>query len=155
MKNKNKVIFESIDEINTEPNKFKNYYIKLHNVCGDLPYDFRKRLRYLRESMGYTREKLEEKSNISAQTIKQIEINFERGYTISTILALCIGMNLPPELSFELIRKSGYNIETNSSICNCVYCYLLRNMYNCSIDDVNNFLIIIGMDPLTNDNSKI
>lgn len=154
MKTRNKMIFESINEIEEDPDKFNSYYTKLYEVCSDLPYDFRSRLRYLRECMGYTREKLEEKSNISVQTIKQIEINSNRGYTVSTILALCIGMNLPPELSFELIRKSDYNIETNSSICNCVYCYVLRNMYDLSINDVNNFLNNIGIEPLTGDNLR-
>lgn len=154
MKKGDKVIFESINEISDEPNKFNNYYTKINRICDDLPYSFRTRLRYLRESMGYTREKLEEKSNISVQTIKQIENNENRGYSIGTLVALCIGMNLPPELSFELIRKGGFNIENNSCIYYCVYCFVLRNMYNLSVNDVNQFLINIGIEPLVLDNTK-
>lgn len=155
MKRVKKLDFESIDDIEQEPDKFNKYYKKISTICNGLPYKFRERLRYLRESMGYTREQLEENSYISVQTIKQIEINSERGYSIETILALCIGMNLPPEFSFDLIRIGGFNIETNSCINNCMYCFILRNMYNLNIDDVNQFLEINGVPPLSLENKQL
>ena len=68
MKKRQKIkSFESIYEIKSHPKKFENYYSKVSMLCDDLPYDFRKKLRYLRESIGMTREKLEEKSYISYQ----------------------------------------------------------------------------------------
>jgi transcriptional regulator with XRE-family HTH domain len=149
MKCNNEIWLESMDDLMSNPDIFSNYYTKIYDICNDLPYSFRNRLRYLRKCRGYTREKLEEKSNVSVQTIKQIENDAKRGYSVKTIVALCIGMNLPPEFSFELIKKGGFNIETNSGIYNFVYCYILRNMYSLSINDVNDFLLSIGIEPLT------
>ena len=118
-------------------------------IFDAIPYNFRKKLRYLRECIGMTREKLEEKSLVSAQTIKEIETNEKRGYSIETIISLCIGMNLPPELSFELIRMSGFNIENNLTKQNCLYCFILRNLYNLGIDEINDFLESNDISPLT------
>ena len=118
-------------------------------IFDAIPYNFRKKLRYLRECIGMTREKLEEKSLVSAQTIKEIETNEKRGYSIETIISLCIGMNLPPELSFELIRMGGFNIENNLTKQNCLYCFILRNLYNLGIDEINDFLESNDISPLT------
>lgn len=134
--------FESINDIKVHPEKFGEYYNKVSIICDDLPYNFRKKLRYLRETVGMTREQLEEKSYISSQTIKEIENNNKRGYSVETIIALCIGMKLPPEFSFDLLRIAGFNIENNGNEINCLYCFILRNLYDCGIDYVNEILKI-------------
>lgn len=141
--------FETVDEILSSPEKFSEYYHKVYQLLDSVPYHFRKVLRYYRECFGLTREQLEEKSYISAQTIKEIETNNKRGYSVETIIALCIGMKLPPEFSFELIKKSGYNIEDNLTKENCIYCFILRNLYHMSIDDINEFLKSNNVKELT------
>lgn len=141
--------FETIEEIKITPEKFSKYYNRIYQLLDSVPYNFRKRLRYYRECIGLTREQLEEKSYISAQTIKEIETNNKRGYSVETIISLCIGMQLPPEFSFELIRMSGYNIENNLTKENCIYCFILRNLYNMSIDDINEFLKSNKVNELT------
>lgn len=140
--------FETIDDIKLHPEKFGEYYNKVLNVCDSSPYNFREKLRYLRESVGMTREKLEEQSYISAQTIKEIENNNKRGYLLETIMLLCIGMKLPPEFSFDLLRSAGFNIEVYDNQKNCLYCYILRNLYDCGIDYVNEILKINNISPL-------
>lgn len=144
--------FESIYEIKKYPKKFENYYAKISVICDDLPYDFRKKLRYLRESIGMTREKLEEKSYISSQTIKEIETNQKRGYSLETIIALCIGMKLPPEFSFNLIKMAGFHIESYDNEKSCLYCYILRNLYDSPIYDINQILQINNFNPLSQEN---
>lgn len=86
--------FSSIDTIKSNPELLNKDYNNISIICDGLPYNFRKLLRYLRECRGMTREKLEETSYISVQTIKEIETNKERGYSLETIIALCIGMYL-------------------------------------------------------------
>lgn len=141
--------FETVEEIKITPEKFSKYYNRINQLLDSVPHNFRKRLRYYRECIGLTREQLEEKSYISAQTIKEIETNNKRGYSVETIISLCIGMKLPPEFSFELIKMSGYNIENNLTKENCIYCFVLRNLYNMSIDDINKFLKCNKVNELT------
>jgi len=149
--NSNKKImnFSNIDKMKNNPKLFNKYYHNIFVICDELPYDFRKRLRYLRECSGMTREKLEETSYISVQTIKEIEINKDRGYSIETIVALCVGMKLPPFLSFELLKIGGFDIENTMIKKNCIYSFALRNLYNETIDDINNFLEINGLPVLS------
>lgn len=141
--------FESIYEIKNCPQNFEKYYHKISIVCEDLPYEFRNKLRYLRDSIGLTREKLEEQSYISSQTIKEIETNKKRGYSLETIISLCIGMKLPPEFSFDLLRAAGFYIENYNNEKYCLYCYILRNLYYCGIDYVNQVLKINELVPLS------
>lgn len=141
--------FETIDDIKLHPEKFGEYFNKVFNVCDCSPYNFREKLRYLRECVGMTREKLEEKSYVSAQTIKEIENNEKRGYLLETIISLCIGMKLPPEFSFDLLKSAGFNIENYDNQKNCLYCYILRNLYDCGIDYINEILKVNNIPPLT------
>lgn len=140
--------FETIYNIKNSPKNFISYYNKISILHDDLPYNFRKKLRYLRESIGMTREKLEEKSYVSSQTIKEIETNNKRGYSLETIVALCIGMKLPPEFSFDLLKVSGFYIESYDNEKSCLYCYILRNLYDCEIDYINEILKVNGILPL-------
>ncbi len=137
---KEKICFEKIEEIKNNPKAFQSYQNKIHYLYENMPHNFEKRIRYLREMMSMTREELEEKSNISLQTIKQIELNKKRVCSLKTIFALCIGMSLPPDISFELIKNAGYNIENNNSKKEILYCVILRNLYNSSIEEINDFI---------------
>lgn len=134
-------------------NDFNQYSRKVVVLNKELPYDFRNRLKYLRKKLNLTREKLSELSYISDQTIKQIENDENRGYTLDTIISLCIGMNLSPDLSIPLIESSGYCIGYNSSKLIVAYNYILRNMYYCSIDEINDFLEANNLKKLS-DNYK-
>lgn len=142
MRYKNRKIksFETIDEITDNPKKFNDYYDKIANIINNTPYGFRENLRYLRVELGFSRELLEERTGISSNTIKEIETNENRGYSLETIIALCVGMNLPPDFSFELLRKSGFDIENSGNQLNCLYKFILRNLYNRKIEEVNSFL---------------
>lgn len=148
-KKKKIISFETIDEIKDNPKKFNDYYNKMYNIINEIPYGFRGTLRFLREELGFSRELLEERTGISSNTIKEIEINEKRGYTLETVIALCVGMNLPPDFSFELLKNSGYCIENNSNQLNCLYKFILRNLYNDKIEEVNSFLHENNRPPLT------
>lgn len=153
-KKKEIIDFSTVDKMKNNLKTFSKYYNNIFIICDDLPYDFRKRLRYLRECNGMTREKLEETSYISVQTIKEIETNKERGYSIETIIALCIGMKLPPFLSFELLKSGGFNIENNMIKKNFLYCFILRNLYGDTIDSVNDFLKLNDLQALSAKNKS-
>lgn len=138
-----------VESIKNDPKTFNDYYEKISMISRELPYDFRKRLRYLRECSGFTRERLEEFSYVSVQTIKEIENNENRGYSIETLIALCIGMRLSPFFSFDLLKVAGFDIENNMVRKNCIYAFVLRNFYDASIDEVNEFLKINHLSELT------
>lgn len=132
---------------------FNQYCRDIIVISKNLPYDFRTRLKYLRKQLNLTRSELSEVSYVSEQTIKQIENDEKRGYTLETIISLCIGMKLPPELSISLIESGGYCINYNVSKNMIAYNYILRDLYNKPIDEINNFLKENKLKPLS-DNYK-
>ncbi len=132
---------------------FDQYSRNIISINKDLPFEFRTRLKYLRKQENLTREKLSELSYISEQTIKQIENDEKRGYSLETIISLCIGLKLPPELSISLIESGGYCMNYSASKSMIAYNFILRNLYNESIDYINEFLKQNKLKPLT-DNYK-
>lgn len=86
--------------------------------CGTLDYHVKRR--------GYTNEKLEERTGISSRMIQDYRNKKNAKPTMQSVLALCIGLNLQPAFSYDLIGKAGYNIMTANEEC-LVYRYLIEN----------------------------
>jgi hypothetical protein len=72
----------------------------------------------------YTNEKMEERSGISARTIQDYRNKIDVKPTLQSVLALCIGLNLQPAFSYDLIAKAGHNIMIVSE-ANLIYRYLI------------------------------
>lgn len=88
------------------------------SFCGTLDYHVKRR--------GYTNEKMEERTGISSRTIQDYRNKKDVKPTLQSALALCIGLNLHPSFSYDLIAKAGYNIMTASEE-NLIYRYLIDN----------------------------
>ena len=74
----------------------------------------------------YTNEKLEERTGISSRMLQDYRNKKDAKPTLQSVLALCIGLNLHPSFSYDLIAKAGYNIMTASEEF-LVYRYLIDN----------------------------
>jgi transcriptional regulator with XRE-family HTH domain len=72
------------------------------SFCGTLDYHVKRRK--------MTNEKLEERSGISSRMIQDYRNRMDAKPTLQRVLALCIGLNLQPAFSYDLITKAGYNI---------------------------------------------
>lgn len=58
-------------------------------------------------------------------------------------------MRLSLFFSFDLLKVAGFDIENNMVRKNCIYAFVLRNFYDVSIDEVNEFLKINHLSELT------
>ena len=74
------------------------------SFCGTLDYHIKRR--------GYTNEKMEERTGISSRMIQDYRKKKDSNITLQSVLALCIGLNLQPAFSYDLILKAGFNIMT-------------------------------------------
>ena len=70
--------------------------------CGTLDYHIKRR--------GYTNERMEERTGISSRMIQDYRNKKDAKPTLQSVLALCIGLNLHPSFSYDLIAKAGHNI---------------------------------------------
>lgn len=118
--------------------------IEIHELVSkilqELPVHFKGSLVNHRKRKKLTREQLEVFSGgVSVSTIRRLETDINQEPKMETIIALCIGMKLYPDFSFDLIEKSSEKL--NSQIPqHSVYKMILRNKYHLSIHDCNDFL---------------
>lgn len=125
---------------------------RIFGVLKELPSTFDETLKYHMDSRHITIENLEERSLVSASTIKRLrpkqnEDEEEPTVTLQTVIALCIGLNLEPMLSEDLVAKAGYSFRNTKT--DTAYRLVLYHMYFYSIYQCNEALIASGVKPLT------
>lgn len=111
------------------------------------PLEFPDALHYLMKDRKMTVEHLEETSLISTRTIIRLSNDPEYSVTREHIVALSIGLRLPPIISTGLLWKAGL-VMKNTTLHN-TYRMILYAMYLSKIETVNNLLISLGFSPLT------
>ena len=111
------------------------------------PMEFPDALHYLMRDRKMTVEHLEETSLISTRTIIRLSNDPDYSVTREHIVALSIGLSLPPIISMELLRKAGLTMK-NTALHN-TYRMILYEMYSSTIELVNDFLVSLGIAPLT------
>lgn len=111
------------------------------------PMEFPDALHYLMKDRKITVEHLEETSLISTRTIIRLSNDPDYSVTREHIVALSIGLSLPPIISMELLRKAGLTMK-NTTLHN-TYRMILCEMYSSTIELVTSLLVSLGIAPLT------
>ncbi len=111
------------------------------------PMDFPGALHFLMKERKITVELLEERSLLSVRTIKRLRSNSDYHVTREHIVALAVGLELPPIVSMELLKKAGLIMK--NTVLHNTYSMILCGMYSSTIEAVNDFLISLNMIPLT------
>lgn len=109
--------------------------------------DFNEALVYLMKERKCTIEKLEEKSLLSGRTISRLRNEAEYDVTWAHVVALSVGLQLPPSISNDLLEKAGLKFRNN--VAHNVYSMILSSCYMLDIMTVNSYLVKMGMEPLT------
>lgn len=126
--------------------QIKNYT----EIIPKLPHSFSGTLLAHMDMNNYTIDMLEERSLISERTIRRMKSEENYSSSLYTILALCIGLDLPPVFSFDLLRKGGYTFKCTYEHLN--YIMILFLHYNQTIYECNNILRINKVTTLGNKN---
>nr|DAT88735.1 MAG TPA: IrrE protein [Caudoviricetes sp.] len=124
--NRNEGKNEDIQKRAREMSAIRDEAKRVQDIMCQLPSSFCGTLDYHINRRSYTNEKVEERSGISARTIQDYRNRLDVKPTLQSVLALCIGLNLQPAFSFDLITKAGYNIMLPSEEY-LVYRYLINN----------------------------
>ena len=101
---------------------------KADKILNEMPVSFPDALEYVMGIAGITREVLAFKSNVSVATIGRYRSGKTTRYSEKTVIALCIGMHLPPWLSCILVEKAGFRLSETSeqrvymTILDCIGC---------------------------------
>lgn len=109
--------------------------------------DFSNALVYLMKERKCTIEKLEERSFLSCRTISRLRNEPEYDVTWAHVVALSIGLQLPPAISNDLLEKAGLKLKNN--MAHNVYSIILSSCYTEDIMKVNSYLVKMGRKPLS------
>ncbi len=140
----NKHYFAFADEKNrlSDENKFA----AMTRILDSMPNSFHGALTYLMNQAHITIEMLEERSGISGRTISRLRTEENREYSIDQVIAICIGLHLPPWLSRGLIERAGYVLRNSKQ--HQAYQFVLDCLFMDSVDDVQRFLETTGCKKL-------
>ena len=140
--NRHYLMLSENDKGDAKPVSFK----EMSDIVNSLPNTFHEALSVLMKMKNVTIEQMAEKASLSVDTIKRLRRNERRDYTMDQVVALCIGLHLPPWLSCELVRRAGLMLRDIPE--HRAYRYILDCLFMDSIDDVQGFLKEHKFEPL-------
>lgn len=123
------------------------YNKELASVLQTLPRIFTTALISLMEWKNKSVEALASDSGVSDRTIRRMRNEESYETTVESIIAICVGLQLPPEVSYALIDISTCSL--NNSEKHLTYRFILNSKYTHTIYDCNALLRRLGYDPLT------
>lgn len=132
-----------------QADQVSGYLSDVSGLLSNMPHKFNEAFDSVFAWSGLTEENLAERSYMSARTIQRIRR--EEGYIpkLSNLVALCIGMQLPPVVSRQLIDLAGYRLLPANQE-HLAYDFLLSGCSTYSIEACNDLLSGMGFDSLGN-----
>lgn len=119
---------------------------ELAELARNLPSSFTGTLKVLMEWQAITVEALAECCGMSPKTIQRLRNDEECKTTLETIVALCIGLKLPPTTSYDLIGKSRFSFIASEK--HMAYRFLLDGYYTHTLPECNELLVRLGVSPI-------
>lgn len=118
---------------------------EMSQVLLNLPGSFSGTLVAHMKRVGITRERLAEEAMMSGTMIKRMRTS-ERDLTLDQVIAVCIGLHIPPEYSFDLIEKAGFRLRNTPE--HLIYKSILQTMYMEKLMNIQKLLAKCGCGEL-------
>lgn len=131
-----------LQALNLSPDAVK----EISEILRSLPGTFSGSLVQHMTRKKYTVESLAETSLASSKTIQRMRSDESYTPKLGTIVAICIGLQLHPVLSADLIRKAGLSFKYTEE--HTAYLFLLSTHFHSSIYDCNRHLERCGIGPI-------
>ncbi|MGF2085417.1 helix-turn-helix domain-containing protein [Lactococcus lactis] len=127
-------------------------YIATHaqdvmDLLANFPSNLGETLKALMKWREISVEKLAEDSQLDVASISRIRSGKRENPTLKSVIALCVGMKLPPILSHKLIENAGYILRCSNQE-QMLYEIILDGCGSLDIYACNELLIRKGFEPL-------
>lgn len=133
--------------ITAEGQAFRKMIAREHQVASLVQMTFNDMMVKLMETQKITIGRLAEETGLSDETIRNMRNDPDRQFSIGSIVAVCIGLHLSPEVSMQLIECSPAKFLHSEEMS--AYRYVLNHCYDQSVRKVNRILVEAGFRPLT------
>ena len=127
-----------------EYKSIKTAFGYIQKKLSDLPPGYSETLVAHMARKSISVEALSERSCLSEPTISQHRKNKVKNLELTTVLALCIGLNLQTYFCEDLISKAGFVLRKHIE-AELAYDYLIRNHTDSNIHEWNNILEGLGI----------
>lgn len=135
------------NDIDAQAQAIMSYSKDVAKILQAMPGNFPTALVYLMEWKGVTNEELAEKTFLDTRTIQRLRNDFDNKTSIETVIAVCIGLQLPPAISSRLIELSTCSLGVGDK--HVAYHCILTSYYTRPIIDCNALLTNMNLKPLT------
>ncbi len=135
------------DNVDAQAQAIMTYSKEIAKTLQAMPGTFPAALVYLMNWRNITNEKLAEKTFLDPRTIQRLRNDFDNKTSIETVVAICIGLQLPPAISSRLIELSTCSLGVGDK--HIAYHCLLTSYYTRPIIDCNSLLTNMNLKPLT------
>lgn len=143
-----------VSDIPSHTPEFKTYVEQTAAIMDELPGKFGATLAYHMDKLGLTNEALTNRCLINEDTIRKYRNGSNKSKpNLQTVVALCVGLQLPLPFSLDLVHKAGHTFTGEPN--DMAYLTVLSTMTGCSIYDCNALLRDAGVPPLAKENKKI
>ena len=127
----------------------RTYIKRCQEIIGRMKLnDFGYTLQQLMKWSKVSVQMLSTLSQLSTKTIQRMRNNEDYQASIETIIALCVGMQLPPPVSRRFLEFAGFQIRYSSELM-AAYDYILDEYYINGIYSCNELLRAMGFKDLT------
>lgn len=117
------------------------------DLLANFPSNLGETLKALMKWREISVEKLAEDSQLDVASISRIRSGKRENPTLKSVIALCVGMKLPPILSHKLIENAGYILRFSNQE-QMLYEIILDGCGSLDIYACNELLIRKGFEPL-------
>lgn len=80
-----------------------------NRIYGELPTNYHTSLKIVREWKEVTFKELAERTMVNERTIRRI-VNGEEQGSLNSIILICLGLHLPPRISYHIINNSPFRL---------------------------------------------
>ena len=130
-----------------DPASTKTQIARIAAIQRQLPATFDDTLVAHMKRLGLSEERLAERSGLSSKTVQRCRNTQGRMLPTRTVVAICVGLQLPPVLCRDLVLKSGVHFRPGIDE-DIAYQMIIDSMTASSIYECNEFLDTIGIRPL-------
>ncbi|MGX7092566.1 ImmA/IrrE family metallo-endopeptidase [Hutsoniella sourekii] len=132
--------------VEEETEQIKYYLDEVSGLLRNFPRSFPEALTVCMEWSDMSQNEISEKSHLDVKTIQRLKNGETTKPDIKTIICLCIGMKLHPEISLALINESPYKLGNSNQ--DLAYRFILTSCYTLSIEECNQKLAGLGVETL-------
>lgn len=138
---------KAVSDIPAHTPEFKIYVEQTAAIMDELPGKFGATLAYHMKQLHLTNEALASLCLINEDTIRKYRNGSNKSKpNLQTVVALCVGLQLPLPFSLDLVHKAGHTFAGEPS--DIAYLTILSSMTGCRIYDCNALLRNTGVPPL-------